>query len=160
MGSQVTAIVYPNKQSVPNFGNVKSSERTTLSLKQRQDLLLQKAEKPFNVSQKKYEIQQKMEMIIDQPSQMKIFQDVVRNIKTAKRKNLSGVMENNKYMAKNWDIFEKVKNQRLSKCIQDNTQAVIRKKKKIERLTRRKRIEYQQFWIKKREEVRIHMFMN
>lgn len=156
MGCSFTAIVYPSKEYVNAKNMVKATERNTMTLKQRQDLLMKNQVKLVNVSQKKYEIEQKMENIIDEPREMRQLQTVVRDIKTARRNQLSGVIERNKYMARNWQVFEKIKHQRLASSNKTNWTAVIRKKKRIERLTRKKHIDYQQFWEKRKEEVSCH----
>jgi len=109
--------------------------------------------KLIKISQKRYEIQKKMDIIADHPVKMAQFKQAVRNIKTSQRKHHCGAIENNITIAQNWGTFEKIKHERLTSANRINTSLVIKKKKKIEKLIRKKRIGYQHYWEKKKIEV-------
>lgn len=53
--------------------------------------------KLIKVSQKKYEIQRKMNDLVEFPSQMDDFKSMVKGIKNNKKKNFSGVIESNAF---------------------------------------------------------------
>lgn len=95
-GCHVTAKVYHNKNLIPSFAKARSTERTQMTLKQRQELLTKQQEKPFNISQKKYEIELRMRGVLETPGQFVKLRNTVRDIRTAQRQNNNGVIESNK----------------------------------------------------------------
>ena len=128
-------------------------EKDQLSLRQRHELMIRDQSKPINISQKKYEMEQKIERMIDEPEEMREFYHTIRTIKTVKKSNFTTIINGNKCMARNWDVLVKLKKERLSTSIQANTRNVKRNKQKVFSITRRKHINYQKHWEKEREKV-------
>jgi hypothetical protein len=116
-GCSIKVILYPSKEYIQAKTVVNAREKNQLTIKERQDILTKDQIRPVNISQKRYEIEQKIEKMIDEPNQMRTFYDQIRNIKTAKRNNFTTIIDNNKCLAKNWDILTKIKHQRLSTSI-------------------------------------------
>ena len=68
-----------------------------------------------------------MSKILNYPNEMRTLQNSIYDIKASKHKDISKVINNNKFMAANYRTIERVRHDNLKISLKQNTKTAIKK---------------------------------